>query len=65
VKNRLKFINEPILPAIKKSMNPMMNVYDTEILAVIKQLHKVEEKYGKAKKTGRFKNAQKIVKYIN
>ncbi|CAB5197448.1 unnamed protein product [Rhizophagus irregularis] len=35
-----KSINKKLLPAVKAAMNPSIEVYDTEIVNVIKQLHK-------------------------
>ena len=41
-----KFIYKKLLPALKSAMNPSLNAYDTEIVKVIKQLHKANAKYG-------------------
>jgi hypothetical protein len=35
-----KKIAKELLPALKKAINPSMDAYDTEIMQVIKQLHK-------------------------
>lgn len=35
-----KAINKKLLPAVKSAINPSLQVYDAEILKVIKQLHK-------------------------
>jgi len=35
-----KKINKGLMPAIKTAMNTILQPYDTEILNVIKQLHK-------------------------
>jgi hypothetical protein len=36
-----KLINKKLLPAVKSAMNPSMKkVYDSEIIKIIKQLHK-------------------------
>lgn len=35
-----KWINKTLLPAIRSAINPSLNVHDTEIIKVIKQLHK-------------------------
>jgi hypothetical protein len=47
-----KKINKKLLPAIKTAMNPMLKVYDTEILGVIKQLHKSRRETWKKKRDG-------------
>ena len=38
--NQKKTINKKLLPAVKAAINPSMKAYDTEIVKVIKQLHK-------------------------
>ncbi|PKK64754.1 hypothetical protein RhiirC2_787048 [Rhizophagus irregularis] len=35
-----KMLNKRLLPAIKSAINPSLKAYDTEIMKVIKQLHK-------------------------
>jgi len=35
-----KLIYKKLLSALKSAMNPSLNAYDTEIVKVIKQLHK-------------------------
>lgn len=56
-----KKINKKLLPAIKAAMNPMLDVYDYEIIAVIKQFHKSRRDVWKKKQDGtneeRAKNA--------
>ena len=44
-----KFIYKKLLPALKSAMNPSLNAYDTEIVKVIKQLHKSQRKIWKLK----------------
>jgi hypothetical protein len=44
-----KWINKTLLPAIKTAMNPSLNVYDVEIVKVIKQLHKSRREIWKLK----------------
>jgi hypothetical protein len=44
-----KSINKNLLPAIRSAMNPSLNVYDTEIVGVIKQLHKSRREIWKLK----------------
>jgi hypothetical protein len=49
-----KKINKKLLPAVKSAMNPSMKkVYDTEILKIIKQLHKSRREVWKKKEEGR------------
>ena len=47
-----KKLNKKLLPAIKLAMNPMLKAYDTEILGVIKQLHKSRCEIWKKKSDG-------------
>jgi len=35
-----KFITKRLLPTVKSAINPSLEAYDTEILQIIKQLHK-------------------------
>lgn len=44
-----KWINRTLLPAIKTAMNPSLNVRDTEIVKIIKQLHKSRREIWKLK----------------
>ncbi|PKY31863.1 hypothetical protein RhiirB3_449681 [Rhizophagus irregularis] len=39
-RSQKKTLNKRLLPAIKSTMNPSLKAYDTEIMKVIKQLHK-------------------------
>ncbi|CAB4429777.1 unnamed protein product [Rhizophagus irregularis] len=39
-RSQKKTLNKRLLPAIKSAMNPFLKAYDTEIMKVIKQLHK-------------------------
>ncbi|GES91274.1 hypothetical protein GLOIN_2v202159 [Rhizophagus clarus] len=48
-----KLINKKLLPAIKAVMPPLLEVYDTELLKVIKQLHKSRREIWKLKKEGK------------
>jgi hypothetical protein len=47
------------MPAIKKAMNPILQAYDTEILNVIKQLHKSRREIWRKKKDGLIKEHAK------
>ena len=47
-----KFINKNLLPAIRSAMNPTLKAYDTEILAVIRQLHKSQREIWRINKEG-------------
>ena len=44
-----KLIYKKLLPALKSAMNPSLNAYDTEIVKVIKQLHKSRREIWKLK----------------
>lgn len=49
-----KKINKKLLPAIKSSLNPAMReVYDTEVIKIIKQLHKSHCEVFKKQQEGR------------
>jgi hypothetical protein len=49
-----KSINKKLLPAVKSAMNPSMKkVYDSEIIKIIKQLHKSRREVWKKEKEGR------------
>jgi hypothetical protein len=56
-----KKINRKLLPAIKAAINPKVNAYDSEIIAVIKKFHKSRRDVWKKKQDGtsdeRAKNA--------
>jgi hypothetical protein len=55
-----KKINKKLLPAVKSAMNPSMKkVYDTEILKIIKQLHKSRREVWKKKEEGRLSQHNK------
>ncbi|CAB5392204.1 unnamed protein product [Rhizophagus irregularis] len=51
--NQKKTINEKLLPAVKAAMNPSIEVYDVEILKIIKQLHKSRREIYKLQKEGK------------
>jgi hypothetical protein len=51
--NQKKSINKKLLPAIKSAMNPTMNIYDSEIVKVVKQLHKSRREIWKKQNEGR------------
>jgi hypothetical protein len=56
-----KSINKKLLPAVKSAMNPSMKkVYDSEIIKIIKQLHKSCRKYGKRRKKDEKKSTQNV-----
>ena len=46
-------INKRLLPAVKSAMNPLMAVYDVEIVNIIKQLHKSRREIWKLQAEGR------------
>lgn len=48
-----KRINKRLLPAVKAAMNPSMRAYDTEILQIIKQLHKSRREIWRINNNGR------------
>ena len=54
-----KKLNKKLLLAIKLAMNPMLKAYDTEILEVIKQLHKSRREIWKKKVIDKLMNASK------
>lgn len=54
-----KKINKKLLPAIKAAINPSMNAYDTEIVNVIKQLHKSRRELWRINKEGRVEEHNK------
>jgi len=53
--NQKKLIDKKLLPAIKSAMNPSLNVYDTEIVKIIRQLHKSRREVWKKQEEGRIK----------
>jgi hypothetical protein len=57
--NQKKTINKKLLPAVKAAMNPSMKVYDTEIVNVIKQLHKSRREIWKLQEDGRIEEHNK------
>lgn len=57
-----KRINKKLLPTIRAAMNPMVKAYDTEILSVIKQLHKSRRETWKNKKDGKIEECAKGVR---
>ena len=54
-----KKINKKLLPAVKTAMNPSLEVYDIEILKIIKQLHKSRRETWKVQEEGRTKDHNK------
>jgi hypothetical protein len=48
-----KFINKKLLPAIKSAMNSSLEAYDTEIIEIIRQLHKSRREIWKLNQEGR------------
>ena len=54
-----KKLNKKLLLAIKLAMNPMLKAYDTEILGIIKQLHKSRREIWKKKVIDKLMNASK------
>ena len=48
-----KSINKRLLPAVKSAMNSSMKAYDTEILKIIKQLHKSHREIWKLQDEGK------------
>jgi hypothetical protein len=57
--NQKKKINKKLLPAVKAAMNPSMNAYDTEIIQIIKQLHKSRREIWQVNNEGRMKEHSK------
>jgi hypothetical protein len=51
--NQMKHVNKKLLPAIKSAMNPSLKAYDTEIVKVIRQLHKSRRAVWKVQEEGR------------
>lgn len=56
-----KKINKRLLPTIKSAMNPTLKVkaYDTEIISVIKQLHKSRREIWRKKENGKIEEHAK------
>ena len=54
-----KKINKKLLLAVKMAMNPSLEVYDIEILKIIKQLHKSHREIWKVQEEGRTKDHNK------
>jgi hypothetical protein len=54
-----KTINKKLLLAIKATMNPSIQVYDAEILKIIKQLHKSRREIWKLQKEGKIEEHNK------
>lgn len=51
-----KTLNKRLLPALQAAMNPSLKAYDTEIMKVIKQLHKSRREIWRIRQEdGRFK----------
>ena len=57
--NQKKKINKKLLPAVKAAINPSMNAYDTEIIRIIKQLHKSRREIWRVNNEGRKKEHSK------
>jgi hypothetical protein len=51
--NQKKAINKKLLPAVKAAINPSMKAYDTEIVKIIKQLHKSRHEIWRINNEGR------------
>jgi hypothetical protein len=54
-----KKINKRLLPTIKAAMNPILKAYDTEIIGIIKQLHKSRREIWRKKKDGQIEEHAK------
>ena len=54
-----KTINKNLLPVVKLAMNAALQTYDTEIINIIKQLHKSRREIWKKQNEGRLKNHTK------
>jgi len=56
-----KKMNKKLLPAIKGTMNPVLKqkVYDTEIIGIIKQLHKSRREIWRKKRDGQIEEHAK------
>ena len=54
-----KEINKKLLPAVKSAMNPTLKAYDTEIIKIIKQLHKSRREIRKLQEEGRINQHNK------
>jgi hypothetical protein len=48
-----KAISKKLLPAVKSAMNPSLEAYDTEIIGIIRQLHKSRREIWKLNQEGR------------
>jgi hypothetical protein len=48
-----KLINKKLLPAVKSAMNSSLEAYDTEIVGIIRQLHKSRREIWKLNQEGR------------
>jgi hypothetical protein len=57
--NQKKKINKKLLPAVKAAINPSMNAYDTEIIRIIKQLHKSRREIWRVNNEGKMKEHSK------
>jgi hypothetical protein len=54
-----KRINKKLLPAIKAAINPSMNAYDTEIVNIVRQLHKPHRELWRINNEGRVEEHNK------
>lgn len=54
-----KLINKKLLPAVKLAMNSTLQAYDTEIVAIIRQLHKSRREIWKLNHEGRIEEHSK------
>lgn len=57
--NQKKHVNKKLLPAIKSAMNPSLKAYDSEIVKVIRQLHKSRRAIWKLQEEGRIADHNK------
>jgi len=58
-KEQKKTINKRLLPAIKSAMNPSLEALDTEIIKIVKQLHKSRREVWKKQNSGQIVEHQK------
>lgn len=55
-----KHVNKKLLPAVKSAMNPSMkDVYDSEIIKIIKQLHKSRREIWRKREEGKIADHNK------
>lgn len=58
-KEQNKHINKKLLPAIKSAMNPLLKVLDTEIIGIVRQLHKSRREVWKKESSGQIDKHKK------